>query len=127
MKRKLLIALFTIPAVLSLLSATSCGTPATPTATQTTAKTATTVPGPTASVIIENSAFSPKELTIAAGTTVTWTNHEDIHHMLIDRAGSFGSPLFGKGETFSNTFKKPGTYPYYCKVQAYITGTIIVE
>jgi plastocyanin len=125
MKRKLFIILFTILAVLSLMSATSCGTSAT--TTQTTTKPATTVPGPTASVIIENSAFSPKELTIAVGTTVTWTNHEDIQHMLIDRAGSFGSPLFGKGETFSNTFKKPGTFPYYCKAQAYITGTIIVE
>jgi plastocyanin len=127
MKRKLLIALFTIPAVLSLMSAASCGNTATPTATQTTTKPATTIPGPTVSVIIEKGAFSPKELTIAAGTTVTWTNREDIQHMLIDRAGSFGSPIFGKGETFSNTFKKPGTYPYYCKVQAFITGTITVE
>ncbi len=58
--------------------------------------------------------FDPKVLVIRAGTMVTWTNQDDAQHDTTSDTGVWGSPLFGKGETFSYTFDEPGVYGYYC-------------
>ncbi|HST51955.1 MAG TPA: cupredoxin domain-containing protein [Pyrinomonadaceae bacterium] len=67
-----------------------------------------------ASVAIKDFEFQPKELKVKTGATVTWTNDGSSSHTVTSDDGSFESPTFAKGKTYSRKFDKPGTYPYYC-------------
>jgi plastocyanin len=71
-------------------------------------------PGNTNEISISNFAFDPSPLTIKVGTTVTWTNLDGAPHNVIADNGEFKSGTLSKGETFSFTFDKEGTYAYYC-------------
>ncbi len=72
--------------------------------------------------------FSPKVLTVKAGTTVTWTNGDLVmEHDLRGDHGEFISPALQPGETYSYTFNKPGTYTYGCKPHPWMHGTVIVK
>jgi len=81
-------------------------------------------------VNISNYAFSPKTLTVAAGTTVTWKNLDQFAHEVKSADGDPGTPFdLGQqatGKTVSHTFTNPGTYHYYCNIHNYMTGTIVV-
>jgi plastocyanin len=82
-----------------------------------------------ANVKIDNFSFEPKELTVAAGTTVTWQNADDVPHTATSRGEPqiFDSGALDTDEKFSFTFSKPGTYTYYCKVHPHMTGVITVK
>ena len=80
-----------------------------------------------AEVKIDNFSFGPQTLTIPAGTTVTWTNRDDIPHTIVSTDGVFKSKVRDTDEQFSYTFIQPGTYPYYCSVHPKMTGTIVVR
>ena len=90
---------------------------------------ATTAPTTATAVGINNFNFEPKELTVTVGTTVTWTNHDDVPHTATGEgdAPAFDSKALDTDEKFSFTFKTPGSYPYYCKVHPHMTGLIIVK
>jgi plastocyanin len=80
-------------------------------------------------VNINNFAFSPRELTVAVGTTVTWTNKDEEPHTVVN-AGSppaFKSAALDGGDNFSFTFTKPGTYRYFCSVHPFMTATVVVK
>ena len=62
-------------------------------------------------VKIDNFSFGPATLTVPAGTTVTWTNRDDIPHTVVSTDGAFKSKVLDTDEKFSFTFSKPGTYP----------------
>jgi len=64
-------------------------------------------------VIITNNKFEPKQLTIRAGTEVTWENKEGTHTVEADN-GSWTSSALTAGKTYSRRFDEPGDYPYYC-------------
>jgi plastocyanin len=79
-------------------------------------------------VKIDNFAFAPSELTVAVGTTVEWTNHDDIPHTVVsDDKTTFKSKALDTDDKFSFTFTKPGTYPYFCSIHPKMTGRIIVQ
>ena len=80
-------------------------------------------------VSIDNFNFTPKVLTVAPGTTVTWVNHDDVPHTATAKGKShaFDSSPLDTDEKFSFTFTTTGTYDYYCKVHPHMTGTIIVK
>jgi plastocyanin len=80
-------------------------------------------------VNINNFAFSPKELTVAVGTTVTWSNKDEEPHTVVNAASppAFKSMALDGGDKFSFTFTKPGTYRYFCSVHPFMTGTIVVQ
>ena len=79
-------------------------------------------------VKIDNFAFSPRELTVPAGTTVEWTNRNDIPHVVVsDDKKTFKSKVLDTDEKFSYTFTKPGTYTYFCSVHPKMTGKVIVQ
>ena len=80
-----------------------------------------------AEVKIDNFVFGPQTITVPVGTTVTWTNHDDIPHTVVSTDGVFKSKVRDTDEKFSYTFTKPGTYPYYCSVHPKMTGTIVVK
>ncbi len=78
-------------------------------------------------VQIKMFAFTPKTLTIAPGTTVTWTNVDDEPHTVTAVGGSFHSSALDTGNTYSFTFTKPGRYAYFCRLHPQMTATIIVR
>ena len=80
-----------------------------------------------AEVKIDNFSFGPETLTVPVGTTVTWTNRDDIPHTVVSTDGVFKSKVRDTDEKFSYTFTKAGTYPYYCSVHPKMTGKVVVQ
>jgi amicyanin len=79
-------------------------------------------------VSIDNFTFSPQKLTVKAGTTVTWTNKDDIPHGIAATGNAFKrSNAMDTDDTYSFTFTTPGTYQYFCYIHPHMTGTIVVE
>jgi plastocyanin len=80
-------------------------------------------------VKIDNFSFAPATLTVAVGTTVTWTNRDDIPHTVVstDDPKPFKSKVLDTDEKFSYTFTKAGTYPYFCSVHPKMTGSVVVK
>jgi plastocyanin len=80
-------------------------------------------------VKIDNFSFAPATLTVAVGTTVTWTNRDDIPHTVVstDDPRAFKSKVLDTDENFSYTFTKPGTFPYFCSVHPKMTAKVIVQ
>ena len=77
-------------------------------------------------VHIDNFVFQPAELKIKVGTTVTWTNRDDIPHTVVC-AGKFRSKTMDTDGTFSFTFTAPGEYKYFCSLHPHMTGAVKVE
>ena len=82
---------------------------------------------PAAAVEIGNFTFKKPVLTVKAGTTVTWTNGDDIPHTIVSRDGIFKSKVLDSGDKYSFTFAKAGQFGYYCSIHPHMTGTIIVK
>jgi plastocyanin len=80
-----------------------------------------------AAVKIDNFVFGPQTLTVPVGTTVTWTNSDDIPHTSVSTEGVFKSKVLDTDENFSYTFTKAGTYPYYCTIHPKMTGKVVVQ
>jgi plastocyanin len=80
-----------------------------------------------ASVQIDNFTFKAPTLTVKPGTTVTWTNRDDIPHTVVSKDGVFKSKVLDTGDQFSFTFAKPGQFGYYCSLHPHMTGTIVVK
>ncbi|MGA9362503.1 MAG: cupredoxin family copper-binding protein [Mycobacterium sp.] len=75
---------------------------------------------------IDNFAFAPATLTVKAGSTVTWTNHDEEPHTVAATDGSFHSPGMGTGATFSHTFPTAGKFDYVCSIHPMMHGTVVV-
>ena len=88
---------------------------------------ANTQPPAITEVKIDNFSFTPTTLTVTAGTTVTWTNRDDIPHTVVSTDGVFKSKALDTDDKFSFVFSKPGTYSYFCSVHPKMTGQIIVQ
>jgi plastocyanin len=81
----------------------------------------------TADVKVDNFSFGPATLTVAVGTTVTWTNRDNIPHVVVSTDSVFKSKVLDTGEKFSYTFTKPGTFPYLCSIHPKMTGKVVVQ
>ncbi|KRQ06150.1 cupredoxin domain-containing protein [Bradyrhizobium sp. DASA03076] len=77
-------------------------------------------------VHIDNFVFQPAELKIKLGTTVTWTNRDDIPHTVVS-AGKFRSKTLDTDDKFTFTFTDAGDYKYFCSLHPHMTGMIKVE
>jgi plastocyanin len=85
-------------------------------------------PQPTsAEVKVDNFSFGPASLTVAVGTTVIWTNRDDIPHTVVSTDKVFKSKVLDTDEKFSFTFDKAGTYPYFCSIHPKMTGSVVVQ
>ena len=78
------------------------------------------------SITIENFAFNPSDLTISAGTTVTWTNNQNVQHTVTFDDGS-SDVTIGPGQTIEKTFSTAGEYTYHCAIHPSMKGKIIVK
>ena len=116
--------LFTIIAILTsvlMLGGASCST------SKTTAQGNTTTAASSNTINMVNFTFTPGTLTVKAGTTVTWTNNDTTTHRPASDSGLFDSGDLAPGATFSFTFNNPGTFPYHCTINTYMTGKVIVQ
>jgi plastocyanin len=79
-------------------------------------------------VKIDNFSFGPTTLTVNAGTTVTWTNRDDVPHTVVsDDKTTFRSKALDTGDQFSYTFTTPGKYSYFCSVHPKMTAEVVVK
>jgi plastocyanin len=79
-------------------------------------------------VSIDNFTFTPQTLTVKAGTTVTWNNHDDIPHGVASDNNTFRrSKALDTDDKFAFTFTTPGAYKYFCYIHPHMTGTIVVQ
>jgi plastocyanin len=83
-------------------------------------------PTPGTEVKIDNFSFGP-DVTIAAGTTITWTNHDDVPHVVASDTNIFKSKALDTDDRYSYTFTKPGTYVYYCTVHPKMIAKVVVK
>jgi plastocyanin len=86
------------------------------------------IPASGAEVKIDNFSFGPASVIIPAGTTITWTNHDDVPHVVTsDDNKLFKSKALDTDDRFSFTFTKPGTYNYYCAIHPKMVAKIVVQ
>jgi plastocyanin len=78
-------------------------------------------------VVVDNFSFAPATATVPVGTTVTWTNHDDIPHNVVSPEQKFKSRVLDTDEMFSHTFDVAGTYKYYCSIHPRMTGQVVVR
>jgi plastocyanin len=78
-------------------------------------------------VSIKNMAFSPGQLSVTTGTTVTWVNNDGITHTVTADDGSFNSGNITPGNSFTRTFSGIGTISYHCSIHPMMTGSVVVK
>jgi plastocyanin len=78
-------------------------------------------------VKIDNFVFSPADLAVARGTTVSWVNRDDMPHTVTSRDKVFASPTLDTDQRFSYTFAQAGTFPYYCTIHPMMTARVVVR
>ena len=80
-------------------------------------------------VTIDNFAFDPPTLTVAPGTRVTWTNHDEEPHAIVsaNKETPFKSAGLDTDDSFAFVFDKPGTYKYFCSIHPHMVGQIVVK
>jgi len=79
------------------------------------------------SVSISNYAFQPATITVALGSKVSFTNHDQTAHTATSIKTAFDTGTVQPGASATVTLKKPGTYGYYCQFHAFMHGTIVVK
>jgi plastocyanin len=78
-------------------------------------------------VTIHNFMFSPMEMTVKAGSTVTWKNMDGEPHTVVNDAGLFRSSALDQNDTFQFKFDKPGVYKVFCGIHPNMRETITVQ
>ena len=77
-------------------------------------------------VVVDNFSFAPATVKVAAGSTVTWTNRDDVPHTVVSTEQTFKSPVLDTDERFSHRFDAPGTFKYFCSLHPKMTGQVLV-
>ena len=83
--------------------------------------------GADVTVKIDNFTFEPETLTVKAGTTITWTNQDDIPHTVVASGRTFKSKALDTDDKFSFTFTTPGSYEYFCSLHPHMKAMVTVE
>ena len=81
----------------------------------------------TNAITIDNFTFSPKELTVAVGTTIKWVNHDDIPHTVVEKKTTFRSKALDTDDSYSFTFTSAGEFDYFCGLHPHMVGKVIVK
>jgi plastocyanin len=126
---RLLSGLVTVLAVLAVVAACGSGPSggATPSPSPSAPSTGSSAAGGGSTVEIKNFMFTPKTLTVPAGTTVTWKFDDSTEHTVAANDNSFTSSALANGQTFTHAFSTAGTVAYHCSIHPFMTGTIIVK
>jgi len=78
-------------------------------------------------ILIKDFSFSPRTVTVTAGSTVTWKNADEEPHTVRSDSDLVRSSALDQGDTYSVKFEKPGTYRYGCSIHPTMSGTVIVR
>jgi plastocyanin len=82
---------------------------------------------PTVDINIAKFAYGPKEITIAPGTRITWTNHDETPHTVTSNDKSFASKGLDTDDKFEHTFASEGDFSYICTLHPFMTGVVHVR
>jgi len=90
---------------------------------------------PDVSVVMSDISFQPRDIIVSPGTTVTWTNNDQVEHFVNTDSHpahtyfpQMNSRGLAMGASFSATFTMPGAYPYHCSAHAdQMSGVILVR
>jgi len=77
-------------------------------------------------VAVDNFSFTPATTSVPVGTTITWTNRDDVPHVVVSTEQKFKSPVLDTDGKFSHLFDAPGAYNYFCSLHPKMTGRIVV-
>jgi 3',5'-cyclic-AMP phosphodiesterase len=77
-------------------------------------------------LVVDDFSFAPATAAVSVGTTIMWTNGDDVPHNIISTEKKCASPVLDTDQTFSHTFDAPGTYKYYCSIHPRMTGQVEV-
>jgi plastocyanin len=122
---------FAVPAAV-LLFVAACGSSSNPT-NPTPNPNPTPAPGANGVAIqsgaqsLGSAAYKPNPITVAVGTTVSWTNGDAIAHTVTSDGGVFNSNTLGPGASFSYMFSTAGTFPYHCTIHPGMVGSVVVQ
>jgi 3',5'-cyclic AMP phosphodiesterase CpdA len=75
---------------------------------------------------VDNFSFAPATISVPLGTTITWTNHDDVPHQIVSTEQKFKSPVLDTDGQFSHQFADAGAYKYFCSLHPKMTGQIVV-
>jgi len=77
-------------------------------------------------VVVDHFSFAPAMASVPVGSTITWTNRDDVPHNVVSLEQKFKSPVLDTDQQFSHRFDAPGTYKYFCSIHPRMTGQIVV-
>ena len=77
-------------------------------------------------VLLDNFSFAPAVASVPVGTTITWTNRDDVPHNVVSTEQIFKSPVLDTDEQFAHRFDTAGTYQYFCSIHPKMTGRVVV-
>ncbi len=115
--------------VLALAALAGCGSSSDSSATHSSSHTSTAAAvksGP-AQVSISDYSFHPATITVAPGTRVTFSNHDQTAHTATSTQTAFDTGTISPGKSATVTLRKPGTYTYICQFHAFMHGTVVVK
>ena len=78
-------------------------------------------------VSIKSFKFSPAQITVAAGDTITFTNEDGAPHTGTALDGSFDTGRLNKGESGTVTLSSAGTFEFKCNFHPNMKGTVTVN
>src|SRR3982750_2312104 len=84
-------------------------------------------PGNAVDIDIAKFAYGPKEITVAPGTRITWTNHDQAPHTGTSSDKSFASKGLDTDDRYEHTFAAEGDFGYICTVHPFMTGVVHVR
>ena len=124
-----------LPGLILALALAACGSGSTASATASasasaTGSSASEKTGTTDTITIKNFMFSPDSLTVAPGAVVTVRNEDSVTHTLTDKTDQSTFNTGPVGPNQAKTFKAPGkagSYPFFCMIHQYMTGTLVVR
>ena len=88
---------------------------------------AATSPASTVDINIAKFAYGPKEITVAPGTKIVWTNRDETPHTVTSNDKSFASKGLDTDDKFEHTFANEGDFNYICTVHPFMTGVVHVR
>jgi len=119
----------------TLMSAIACGGYSSPSTSPSPTPAPAPAPGGASSSVaipanasaLGNRAYSPDDLNVAVGTTVTWMNTDSISHTSTSDVNGWNSGIVAPGGQFSFAFQTAGSFPYHCSIHPGMVGTVVVR
>lgn len=84
-------------------------------------------PAPKVDLAISKFAFAPKEITVAPGTTIVWTNRDGSPHTVASNDKSFSSKGLDTDDRYEHAFDREGDFNYICTLHPFMTGVVHVR